>query len=145
LLLIPIIIASHHHHRLDFGTSRKAALKQAKANRGAALAARIKRDQDRKDRELREIRRGVEVIKKALDALPPKVRYRGSTSKGGSDWIGWKADELVWFTSSSSSSSTFFIGFSSTIIPPEPRRSPPPLVDDHHHPGRGPIHNHPGS
>ncbi|KAH8080062.1 hypothetical protein HD553DRAFT_326056 [Filobasidium floriforme] len=53
--------------------ARKAALKQAKANREAALAARIKRDQDRKDRELREIRRGVEAIKKALKALSPKM------------------------------------------------------------------------
>jgi hypothetical protein len=79
----------HHHHRFDsntrhstLDTSRKAALKQAKANREAALAARIKRDQDRKDRELREIRRGVEAIKKALDALPPKVRIEVRRRRG---------------------------------------------------------------
>lgn len=55
------------------------------------MAARIKRDQDRKDRELREIRRGVEAIKKALSALPPKVRYRGSMfdveGGFGLDWM----------------------------------------------------------
>jgi hypothetical protein len=70
-----IIIASTlHTRRSTLPYCSKAALKQAKANREAALAARIQRDQDRKDRELKEIRRGVEAIKKALDALPPKAR-----------------------------------------------------------------------
>jgi hypothetical protein len=138
-----IIIAS----TLD--TSRKAALKQAKAVREATLAARIKRDQDRKDKELREIRRGVEAIKKALDALPPKVRIVSSL-KGGSVRFGrvwaWRADFVRRLLRLRLHPRLRLR--SPTTDPPDPRRPPPPstpLVDDHHHPRRGPVHHHPGS